>query len=466
MTRCLFQILACVLCLVGQHRSIGAPHPPVEASPDGERFLFVVDMSEDMERMQPEIEATVYDMLAGGIYGQMRSGDTFGIWTFNKETYAGRFPVQIWDSRKSAQLGAIGAAYLSGAPYEKSTDMQQMMSKLMTVIHAVSNLNVFIITDGSTSMRGTPFDKAIDAEYKKRRRERNSAKRPFVTTLIVRSGWVTTNSVTIAGEPIQLPERIVPEPPTRKAVAPALAGVTPAKKIIITTAPAAQASAPVAPKQDPPPATPPSPKIITATQSTNDTVPTVVSAEPIQKPAPSPTPAPLSPAIPDSPADLAPTARQVVTQSNIVAAVANETPPRKPVIPENPPVANITPPTSAAALAAPSKPAPTAKTVVEASPVKPVPEASVAKSALAAILPEPIPVAAREPNATQTQPEPEPLTPIQGAALPMQGSGNAMWLFAFGGFLLASAFFLAFVVIRRARPAAEASLITQSMNRR
>ena len=77
---------------------------------DGERFLFVVDMSADMEKLQAATEATLFDLIGTGIHGYMKPGDTFGMWTFNKEMTAGKFAMQTWDPRRAKQQATMAAA--------------------------------------------------------------------------------------------------------------------------------------------------------------------------------------------------------------------------------------------------------------------------------------------------------------------------------------------------------------------
>src|SRR5262245_45215758 len=100
--------------------AVAATDPTPPPAPDAQRFLFVVDISGDMERLQAANETALYELLFSGVYGQMRTGDSYGLWTFNKETYTGRFPMQVWDARKPSQLGAIAAAFLNQQNYEKS----------------------------------------------------------------------------------------------------------------------------------------------------------------------------------------------------------------------------------------------------------------------------------------------------------------------------------------------------------
>src|SRR5262245_13940589 len=81
--------------------------------PGAERFLFIVDISAGMEDLQAANEATLYDLLRKGIDGQMQTGDTYGLWTFNKETKAGQFPMRVWEAKKAMQQGTIAAAFIN-----------------------------------------------------------------------------------------------------------------------------------------------------------------------------------------------------------------------------------------------------------------------------------------------------------------------------------------------------------------
>jgi hypothetical protein len=179
----------------------------IPPAPDGERFLFILDVSSGMENLQAGNETALYELISTGVGGYMRAGDTYGIWTFNKETYTDKLSMQVWDPKRSKQLATIAAAAVNNQNYEKSCNMKQLMQRLTSVIHAVSNVTFFVLTDGDTDMVGTPFDKTINAEYRKQNRLRRQVKRPFVATLVVRDGWFVESKVRVAGQAIELPER-------------------------------------------------------------------------------------------------------------------------------------------------------------------------------------------------------------------------------------------------------------------
>lgn len=421
------------------------------ASATGERFLFVVDKSSGMEKLQEATEATIFDLIGTGIYGQMLPGDTFGLWTFNKETSAGEFAMQVWDPRKARQQATVVAAFLSGVEFEASSNLKDVTEKLGKIVHSVSNVTIFIISDGDSQMKGTPFDKTINTEYKRQRKQRATAKRPFVTTLIARDGWIIDQSVTVAGTRIDLPARpalITPPPP-------ALA-TTPQNNPVVSS-PIVQAP-PRATTHTPPPIPKPAPRISITTikpAETNETstatpAPTVTEPPPATEPATNaqitpPTPAPAAAPDPEP-------GRSEITSQNSILAAANT-------------LATTTPPTAPAA--------PTKKSASETSPPAAIPvSSSTIESVLATLTPEPTRVAARETSATPTTPatantpSPASTVALQGVGAPISANGSSIWQLVFGALLLVAALFLGLTVLRQRRPSTHASLITQSMERR
>jgi hypothetical protein len=440
----------------------------IKPAADGQRFLFLVDTSSSMEHLQAEVEASVYELIRSGIGGYMRAGDTYGMWTFNKQTYPGRFAMQVWDPKKVSPLGTIAAAFLSDQTYEKASNLKQAIASLAPVVRSVSNFNVVIISDGSSPMRGTPFDEAINADYRKKNKERKELKRPFVTTLIVRDGWFVNNSVRIAGQSIPLPDRPLPEIAVAKTNAPPVAKTSPVGKgkvadhtTVVDVIPNPKA---LQTSSVPSVVTTPSPKeqVLAATAEPSD---------------PNPAKAQIDPATTNS-ASISPTSLVESPKPKFIQITSKprSIPTNLPVAVPSPTIAATSEPvpnTDGGATNALASVSPTAAPLRSAEQIPIVPrdtapavptssEASITSSALAALNPSPISVAARELN---PEPAQAPALPaMQAVTTPAQSGLGAALMLAFGAILLAAALFLLLVTARRFRPVSQGSLITQSMD--
>lgn len=469
-------------CLIQGQGPAAVAATTLAPSPEGGRFLFVVDKSSGMEKLQDATEAAIFDLIGTGINGQMQAGDTFGLWTFNKVTATGRFAMQVWDPRKARQQATVVAAFLSGVDYENSSNLKEVTATLKPVINAVSNATIFIISDGDSSMKGTPFDKTINAEYKRQRRQRASAKRPYVTTLIARDGWIIDQSVTIAGAPISLPPRRVPPPPPVVASSsqPIPAAVT---SPIVQVTPPAEVPPTVAVRKPAPKMSiitkPPAVVNPPTTNSGSAPIPgsSVTSVAAVAT-ASKVTETPLTPAPensgPDSPPPTPPEKSEITSQETILAATAQQASTRI-LVPERNALATSvsTPPSQTQATMTPSKsPSTVQPTRTDSIPQElgQEPTPSAIDKALAELAPAPLAVAARETSRSSESDSPIGIgrtdVALQGAATPiLQGSGPA-WMMAFGGLLLGAVCVLAFAAFRNRQSTVRSSLITQSMERR
>ena len=181
-----------------------------KAVADGGRFLFVVKTSSSMRRIETATRQAVFDMIFTGLNGYLRSGDSLGLWTFNEETQAGDFPMQIWEAESPVDAATRAASHLRAQRYSGDSDTAALILKLQSVIGAVRNVTIFIVMDAGTKFEGTPFDEAVNRTIQQQAREQARARKPFITTLVAREGKIADAFVTIAGQPMTLPERPVP----------------------------------------------------------------------------------------------------------------------------------------------------------------------------------------------------------------------------------------------------------------
>ncbi|MEO6182766.1 MAG: hypothetical protein ABIP71_06670 [Verrucomicrobiota bacterium] len=171
---------------------------------DNNRFLFVVETSQPMSRMSKAAAETVRDLIGSGVQGQMRPGDTFGIWTFNEQLSA-EFPMQQWTPGGSEKFAQISVDFLKKKRFEKKGVLQSVLQPLFPVLKSSRAITVILISAGSEPMRGTPFDQEINSIYPVYSSELREAKLPFVTILVGRSGKLVAHSVNSSLGPIKIP---------------------------------------------------------------------------------------------------------------------------------------------------------------------------------------------------------------------------------------------------------------------
>src|SRR5688572_22477019 len=81
--------------------------PQPRPAQDGHRFLFVVDISAAMRETDAANRQALFEMLFTGLDGQMRTGDTFGLWFYNDKLHTGIFPIQIWDEKDPLSVASL-----------------------------------------------------------------------------------------------------------------------------------------------------------------------------------------------------------------------------------------------------------------------------------------------------------------------------------------------------------------------
>ncbi len=179
-----------------------AKSPPPPLSPN--RYLFVVDTSSAMSVADANLRQSFFDLLHGGLNGQMLAGDTFGVWTFNEDVDTS-YRMQIWDSKRNLELASRATFFLKNHRYEKKSRVNSALANATKVIQSARDVTVFLFSNGQEMLLGTPFDAEINDIYRKNYQELRKAKSPFLTTLVGRDGEIVAWSVVRAGEPFTLP---------------------------------------------------------------------------------------------------------------------------------------------------------------------------------------------------------------------------------------------------------------------
>jgi hypothetical protein len=218
-------------------------HPAPAQKPDlasqkDHRFLFVVDTSASMRADAASVRQSVVDLLKSDIQGQLREGDTIGLWNYDEDIHT-EFPMHIWTQGASALISERVAAYLTGRQYRKKARLDKVLPYVQELIANSHVITLIFVYDGSQPMSGTPFDADINDLQKQFLKDVRSSGLPFVTIIAARDGKPVEYTVNIPGA--------VTVPKTAEPIKPPETNTPPVELTIASNPP------PPAPAQPPPP---------------------------------------------------------------------------------------------------------------------------------------------------------------------------------------------------------------------
>jgi hypothetical protein len=234
------------------------------------RYLFIFDTSADMKRRLPAVQAEVNELLANSLGGQLRAGDSLGVWTFDKDLRAGQFPLQLWMPDSAVMIAAGINGFVGKQQYANNTGFNALQPQLNQVIQNSARLTVLIFCDGEDEIKGTPYDNGINQVFRQRLAEQKKTKQPFVLVLRTQFGQYAGCTVNFPPGMVSIPDfPALPPPPTPPAPTntppPAPLSAPPpigAPLIIVGTNVGNRPPAP-SPEPPPPPPTNPAPVVQT-----------------------------------------------------------------------------------------------------------------------------------------------------------------------------------------------------------
>lgn len=390
--------------------------------PQPHRYLFVVETSSSMRRRAEAVQKTVRDMLLSRMAGQLRSGDSIGIWTFNDQLHAGQFPLQRWTPENRQRIAAAAVLFLTKQSYQKGSHLTETMQQVDRVVKSSEAITVILVSSGDEKLVGTPFDAEVNGSFERDRRAQQRVQMPFVTVLRAKAGEFTDYRINLAPWPVEFP----PFPPEPKME------VTEVKP------------------SPPPPAQRVAPLIISGKKS-EPVEATATPAPPSEKPAPPPAatktePPPAKTETSNLIAESKPAAEPVVSvgENSKARPATNGTATQ-----------NVSPPENAAP--------PQATQTAPGVSAYPKPQSNAAPP-IASSESQSVPVA--QPASAQTEAQPAAnASPIQSAATPTSPFQGKVPLII-GCLLFAAAVIVWIAMRRRARAMHHASLITRSLDQK
>jgi hypothetical protein len=200
------------------------------------RFLLIVETSRAMGHRSDATLKTVTSLLYSGFSHQIKQGDTLGVWTYNKELYTGRVPLQRWSTPLQHEIVSSTLNFFKSQKYQKQPAFSSVRPVLDKVIKDSEFITIILVSSGEDAMSGTPFDDKINEFYKKWKVDQEKARMPFVTVLRAKRGTITGYTVV----PVPWQVEIPPWPaetnaaPTLMASSPLKAQSSPVQALIFT----------------------------------------------------------------------------------------------------------------------------------------------------------------------------------------------------------------------------------------
>jgi hypothetical protein len=205
------------------------------------RYLFVVDTSSAMSRQKDITIDTVSKLILSGLGGRIRTGDPWGIWTFDDQLHTDSFPAQTWNSPQRRDVANRVFRFLRDQPLKKKKGhLDEALAAIADEAKISDDLTVFLFTDGTVPARGTPFDDSINDIFTKNATGMRKAKKPFVLVFVAQDGRLAAHGVSPGGEPVLVP---------RLAKKPGNASGSPAAQVGPGTKSDAPATSPSPPKR-------------------------------------------------------------------------------------------------------------------------------------------------------------------------------------------------------------------------
>ncbi len=226
--------IAAVLC-AGLFLASAAQAQPAAGRVDS-RFLLVFDTSSAMKARVPATQYAVERLFFSMMNGQLQSGDTIGVWTFDRNLHKGDFPLQGWLPQNAAMIASNITNFVRLRRYSKSARFDVLMPEVNGLAQNSERLTVLIFCDGDGAIQGTPYDNAINSAFKQNASALKKSGETLIVVLRAQFGQYIGYTVNSSAIGVNFPDfPPLPQPP--------------------------QPVAPVKPNPSPPP---PPPTVITA----------------------------------------------------------------------------------------------------------------------------------------------------------------------------------------------------------
>lgn len=242
-----------------------------------ERFLVIVETSAAMQKRAENTQKALGSIISNGLKGQIASGCTVGLWTYNEKLFTGQVPLQLWTETTRQQVALTLVQALQQQKFEKAPRLGTAWAVATNIVAQSEHITVLLFSSGSEPVLGTPYDATILESFGRNAEPQRKANMPFLTILRAAHGKFVACAVNMPPWPLEVPEwpaefkpksappepkeatAVVTPPPVVKRVDPAV--LSPTNTIyLVEPTPPVETTAVTSPPTNPVVAVPESPR--------------------------------------------------------------------------------------------------------------------------------------------------------------------------------------------------------------
>ena len=147
---------------------------------------------------------TIHDIILRSFEGEIKPGQLYATWFYGSRLQTN--PPIVWRAGHEPAMARYTANLFSGRVFGRLAQ-RNTLADAAPFIAASPKLTIFLFTDGSHPIAGTPFDDAINGEMQKSYPLFQRAENPFVITFITSKGKLTDVTIhTKPNEAFRIPE--------------------------------------------------------------------------------------------------------------------------------------------------------------------------------------------------------------------------------------------------------------------
>ena len=153
-----------------------------------QRWLLIFDTSVTMRNWLPATTTELQNVFISSMSGQLRDGDSVGVWTFNKQLRTGDYPLIPWIPGQAAAEASELTSFLDKTHYLSSTHFAVLGPAWKQVIAHSQRLTIVIFCDGLDDMKLTPYDAGINQTFMQLKDAHKKSRQPFVVVVRTQEG--------------------------------------------------------------------------------------------------------------------------------------------------------------------------------------------------------------------------------------------------------------------------------------